>query len=82
MQIPLCDEDYTELKILHKKIKNKKDADRVKIILLYHAGYNQKEIASIIFMAENTIGYWIQHFKSCLALADWLKKTINHTGVS
>ena len=80
MELPLSKDLYNQLCVLHKQIKKKKDADRLKIILLSHAGYNQKQIASILFMNENTISYWIKNFKNCTDIDAWLKKTTNHIG--
>ena len=73
MEIPLSEKNFIELKNLHKKIKNKKQADRIKIILLFNKGYTQKEIASNILIKENTVSYWLNKFKSSLAIDDWLK---------
>lgn len=74
MNIPLSDEHIIELKRLHKKTKNKKDADRIKIILLANDGYSHEQIASIVLMNKNTITYWIKKFKSCSSINDWIQK--------
>jgi len=55
IDIPLSKDNLIALKNLHKKTKNKKQADRIKIILLFNNGYTQKEIASNILINENTI---------------------------
>ncbi|MBL7095230.1 helix-turn-helix domain-containing protein [candidate division KSB1 bacterium] len=73
MEIPLSENNLIELKNLHKKIKNKKQADRIKIILLFNKEYTKKEIASNILIKENTVSYWINKFKSSLSIDDWLK---------
>jgi len=72
MDIPLSKDNLIALKSLHKKTKNKKQADRIKIILLFNNGYTQKEIASNILINENTVSYWIKQFKSSLTFDDWL----------
>jgi transposase len=74
MQIPLSEENFLQLKIIHQKTKDKKDADRIKIILLANNGYNQEQIASILFINKNTISYWIQKFYSSSSIKDWIKK--------
>lgn len=73
MEIPLSENSLIELTKLHKKTKNKKQADRIKIILLFNKGYTQKEIASNILIKENTVSYWIKKFKSSLTVDDWIK---------
>jgi len=73
MEIPLTEKNFIELKRLHRTTKNKKQADRIKIILLFNKGYTKKEIASNILIKENTVSYWINKFKSSLTIDDWFK---------
>lgn len=74
MNIPLSDQHIIELKRIHKKTKNKKDADRIKIILLANNGYTHEQIASILLINKNTITYWIKKFKLCSSVNDWIQK--------
>ena len=74
INIPLTKEILIKLNKLHKKKKNKKDADRIKIILLANDGYTQEQIASILRINKNTISYWIKKFKSKTSINEWINK--------
>jgi transposase len=43
---------------LHKSVKEKRKADRIKIMLLLHKGFRQKDIAEILLLDEDTITKW------------------------
>jgi transposase len=56
--IQLSPEDLADLKRLHKLIKDKRQADRLKIILFLHMGFSQIEVAEMLLLDEDTITKW------------------------
>ncbi len=42
--------------VLHKSQKRKRNADRIKTILLLNKGFTQKEVSEILLLDENTVG--------------------------
>jgi len=73
MDIPLSSENRVMLSQLHRTTKDKRTADRIKIIILLDKGYTQKEIASILMLDEDTITNWVQKFKSTINIKRWLE---------
>jgi hypothetical protein len=53
LDISLADVDF--FKRLHKSLKDKRKADRIKLILLLHKGFTQKEVAEILLLDEDKI---------------------------
>ena len=51
---------------LHKTIKNKKQADKVKSIILLSEGYTKKQVAEILLIDERTIYRYKMLFTSSL----------------
>lgn len=60
LDISPADVDF--FKILHKSLKDKRKADRIKLILLLHKGFTQKEVAEILLLDEDTITKWKHYF--------------------
>jgi len=56
MEIDLSAQEEIFLKTLHRSQKKKRQADRIKTILLLYKGFTQKEVAEILLLDENTIG--------------------------
>lgn len=54
--------DVAFFKSLHKSLKDKRKADRIKLILLLHKGFTQKEVAEILLLDEDTITKWKHYF--------------------
>jgi len=77
MQIPLSATERELLKRLHRSAKDKRSADRIKIILLADKGYSNSEIAAILLLDEDTIRKWAKKYKSSSNISDYLKE--NHT---
>jgi transposase len=55
-------EEITALKKIHQSLKDKRKADRVKIILYLDHGFTQKETAALLMIDENTVTKWKQSF--------------------
>jgi len=54
-KINLSKEEERSLKILHKSIKDRKKADRIKTILLLNKGFSYSETAEILLLDDETI---------------------------
>lgn len=50
------------LRTAHRKIKNKRQADRIKAILARNDGFSYEEIAKILMLDDNTIRKYIKNF--------------------
>lgn len=72
MQIILTSQEYDTLRTMYKTEKDKKKAERIHIILLFHQGYKPKEIADILYLDENTISTWKNKFLNRKNINDWL----------
>ena len=55
MNIKLSEIELENLIKMHRHIKHKKDADRVKSIILLSYGYNVSQVSEILLIDENTI---------------------------
>ena len=54
---------------------DRRKADRIKIILLLHSGYSQKQVADILLLDQDTITRWKNNFLSRQSdddLSTWL----------
>ena len=56
--INISPEDVADLKKIHKSLKEKRQADRIKIILLLHMGFSQIEVSEMLLLDEDTISKW------------------------
>jgi|SRR5215213_1503242 len=75
MKLSLTPEQIAILKGLHKMQTDRRKADRIKIILLLHSGYSQKEVADILLLDQDTITTWKNNFlnrQSDNDLSTWL----------
>jgi len=73
MDLPLSAENRDLLHKLHRSAKDKKTADRIKLIILLDKGYNHKEIASILMLDEDTISSWVKKIQSRSTIKQWLE---------
>ena len=64
--------ELEELKTLHKKEKNKRRADRIKMILLLNKGFSQKEVSELLLLDEDTITTWKKKFQKRTDNTTWL----------
>jgi transposase len=72
MDLPLSSNDRALLIKLHKSEKVKKNADRLKAILLFDKGYSQRQISEILLLDEDTVSNWLRKFQSSLNIAKFL----------
>ncbi|MCP5502237.1 MAG: IS630 family transposase [Leptospiraceae bacterium] len=72
MEIPLSEADRIIIKKIHRTTKDKRIADRIKIINLLDRGYNSIEIAAILMLDEDTVSNWKKKFIESKNMEDWL----------
>ena len=51
------------LRLTHKSLKDKKLADRIKVVLSLNAGLEYSKIASILLLDEVTLRRYVEKFK-------------------
>ena len=73
MNIQLTDIEETNLKRLHKQIKDRKICDMIKTILLLNDGYPALEISKILLIDEDTVRNWKNRFEDRKVFSDWLQ---------
>lgn len=59
----LTEEDVASLRKLHRTIKDKKAADRIKAVVMLHYGFTYQEIAKALFLDETTLNRYLKGFK-------------------
>lgn len=59
----LTEEDIVSLRRLHRTIKDKKAADRIKAVVMLHYGFTYQEIAKALFLDETTLNRYVKRFK-------------------
>ena len=72
MLLELSPSDLLDLKMLHKSEKNKRRADRIKLILLLHKGFSQIEASELLLIDEDTITTWKTKFLNRKDNSSWL----------
>ena len=70
--INLTAEEKIMLKAIHKQLKNKKDSDMIKAILLLADGYKVQEVRKILLIDEDTVRNWKRKFNDRKYFTDWL----------
>jgi transposase len=72
-KIKLTNEEIDEFIILHRSYrKDQRKADRIKAILLLDDGYDEKEVAKILLLDEDTITAYKKRFLGRKNSSDWL----------
>jgi len=74
MKTNFTPEQKKGLRQIHRSTKNRKDADRIKAILLFDEGYTPVEIAHILLMDDETIRTWISAYEASDNMEDWMKR--------
>lgn len=59
----LTDDEVILLKKLHRSIKDKKAADRIKAVVMLHHGFTYQEIAKALFLDEATLNRYVKRFR-------------------
>jgi transposase len=71
-------DERTQLEALARTTKDKKTADRIRIILALADGYRAKDIATIFRIDEDTITKWKNNYRKRRLFSDWL--ATRHSG--
>ena len=74
MQILLLATERNLLKQRHRSAKDKRSADRIKIILLLDKGHSSSDIAAILLLDEDMIHEWMKKYKSSSTISDFIKE--------
>jgi transposase len=64
----LTEEEILELRAMHRKEKDRRVADRIKSVLLFHKGWSYKQIAEALFLDEETISKHIFEYREAKKL--------------
>lgn len=81
MNIPLTIKEKYDLKRLHRKTKNRQDADKIKAVLMFSDGYTAIEIAKILLLDDDTVRMWIKSYEEKENVDFWLEKNyLAYTG--
>lgn len=81
MNIPLTSEEKLKLKLRHRKLKDRRDADKIKAILMFSDGYTASEIAGVLLLDDDTIRGWISSYERAEGTDSWLEKNyLAYTG--
>ena len=67
----LTEEEVVNLKQLHKRVSERRLADRIKLVLLLDQGYSQRQISEILLLDEDTITLWVKRFKQRSSIDTW-----------
>ena len=64
--------ERTQLEALARKTKDKKTADRIRIILALADGYRARDVATIFRVNEDTVTKWKNSYQKRRLFSDWL----------
>jgi transposase len=65
-------DERTKLETLARNTKDKKTADRIRIILALADGYRAKDVAAIFRIDEDTVTKWKNKYRKRRLFSDWL----------
>ena len=71
--IPL--EEQAQLRALARATKDKKTADRIRIILALADGHSAKHVAELFLINEDTVTEWRKKYQKRRLFSDWLSMT-------
>jgi transposase len=63
MNMFLSPEEIASLRLQHRKEKDRRVADRIKAVLLFHRGWSYKQIAEALFLDEITVSKHIREYQ-------------------
>lgn len=73
MKINLTEIEKNHLKELHKKLRDQRNCDRIKAIILLSENYTIIEVAKILLIDRNTITRWVEKYNNRTLFSDWLE---------
>ncbi len=72
MKIILTDIEKAYLKKLHRELRDQRNCDRIKAIILLSDNYTINKVADILLIDRDTISRWAKKFNNKSTLSDWL----------
>jgi transposase len=72
MELPLTEQDKVELKRLHRQTKEKRHADRIKIITMLDKGFSQIQISELLMLDGDTVSTWSRRFSESRTIGEFL----------
>ena len=64
MKIILTQDEINELTLLHKTIKDKSNADKIKCLILYSKGWSWNQIKEALLISEHFISYLLEKYET------------------
>lgn len=59
----LTDQELFELEVLHRELTTKREADRVKAVILLHSGWTPSQVAQVLLIDRTTVRRYHKNFK-------------------
>jgi transposase len=72
LTLVILPEEQTQLRALARTTKDKKTADRIRIILALADGHSAKHVAELFLLDEDTITDWKKKYQKRRLFSDWL----------
>ena len=60
---PLTSQEIAALKALHKTLRDKRLADRIKAIVLLGSGWSTSQVAQVLLIDETTVRNWLEKYQ-------------------
>lgn len=70
--IDLTEEQKQMLKNIHRQLKDGRDRDKIKTILMLSNGHSQQEVSRVLLIDEDTVRSWRQKYETSKYFTDWL----------
>jgi len=81
MELPLTEQNKIDLKKLHRQIKEKRQADRIKIITMLDKGFSEVQISEILMLDEETVFGWSKKFAESKTIGEFMNfKYVKYAG--
>ena len=71
MQIKITSEEKTQLRELHRTVKDGRSRDKIKTILMLNDGYKSEEISRVLLIDTDTVTNWKKSFISRKDIMSW-----------
>ena len=72
MNIPLTDNNKAYLRKKHRKLRDRRDADKIKAVMMFSDGYAIAEISSVLILDDDTVRTWIKAYEDGEDVDKWL----------
>ena len=63
MELRLSETEISELIAIHKELRSKRDADKLKCIIYWGKGYSWEEIKQLLFISDGTIKNYVDRYQ-------------------